>query len=299
MITNILETNVNEAKELLNLKLFFTILLYGVLPCAIFKKIQIEQESIKTKAIIICSSLLFLVIIMITNYKNFLLLKSNRFILNYLPPYNYTFNTLGSIAKKIYIPTKTKQPLINISDDSEMNLKTNRKNLIIYVIGEATRADHLGFNGYERNTTEFLDKYNVINFSNFYSCNTSTFNSIPCMFSFDKSLGLKKSLKYENYLDIFKKFGFELYWISNNGGCKGVCSATNFTYLDSPKDDDMDLLMGLGKMIDNISADNAIIYLHMRGNHGQNIISDIPLDLTFISQYATKKKLEVVMTAKL
>jgi lipid A ethanolaminephosphotransferase len=112
----------------------------------------------------------------VCNYKNFLYLKNKRGLLNYIPPFNYTVNSVSGIIKKI--PTRQKsgtEPLINLSDGSEINLKTTHKNLIIYLVGETTRAQNLSFNGYERNTTEFLtkEKDNIINFGNFWSNNRS------------------------------------------------------------------------------------------------------------------------------
>jgi lipid A ethanolaminephosphotransferase len=88
------------------------------------------------------------------------------------------------------------------------------------------------------------------------------------MFTHDKNLSLKESLGYENYLNVFKKLNFNIYWLSNNGACKGVCSAANFNILDNPSDDDIHLLDGLDEKINSFKKQNNLIYLHIRGSHG-------------------------------
>ncbi|MDT9425139.1 sulfatase-like hydrolase/transferase [Escherichia coli] len=55
--------------------------------------------------------------------------------------------------------------------------------LVVFVVGETARADHVSFNGYERDTFPQLAKIDgVTNFSNVTSCGTSTAYSVPCMF---------------------------------------------------------------------------------------------------------------------
>jgi lipid A ethanolaminephosphotransferase len=211
-------------------------------------------------------------------------------LFDYLPPYNYVLNSVNGTADYIKTTKETKevdtngvpvQPtLINISDDSKMNFETKKKNLIVYLIGETTRAKNIGFNGYERNTTEILDNKGIINFEHFYSCGTSTFNSIPCLFAFNNKMTFREIINHENYLDIFKKFDFELDWVSNNGSCKGVCWATNYEDIRG-NGDDINLLTGLEERIDGYKGKNTILYLHMRGSHGPSYYTRYPEEYEF------------------
>ena len=57
------------------------------------------------------------------------------------------------------------------------------RELIIMVIGETARADRFSLNGYQRDTNPRLRQKNVISFTNFWACGTSTAVSVPCMFS--------------------------------------------------------------------------------------------------------------------
>ncbi len=55
--------------------------------------------------------------------------------------------------------------------------------LVVMVLGETARADHLGLNGYARDTTPRLARENVASLRNVWSCGTNTAASVPCMFS--------------------------------------------------------------------------------------------------------------------
>ncbi|MCV5830557.1 MCR-1 family phosphoethanolamine--lipid A transferase, partial [Escherichia coli] len=87
------------------------------------------------------------------------------------------------------------------------------------------RADHVSFNGYERDTFPQLAKIDgVTNFSNVTSCGTSTAYSVPYMFSY---LGADEydvdTAKYqENVLDTLDRLGVSILWRDNNSDSKGV-----------------------------------------------------------------------------
>ena len=65
---------------------------------------------------------------------------------------------------------------------------------MILVCWIATRADRFSLNGYERETNPLLKNEDIINFTNMYSCGTSTAESVPCMFSIfeEKIIVIKK-----------------------------------------------------------------------------------------------------------
>ena len=72
------------------------------------------------------------------------------------------------------------------------------------VVGETLRADHLGINGYERQTSPRLWQSNAISFNNAWSCGTSTAVSVPCMFSFlnHENYDQAEALATDNALDV-------------------------------------------------------------------------------------------------
>jgi lipid A ethanolaminephosphotransferase len=296
MLINTIETNVGEMSELLSSGLFFYILFFGILPYFIFYNVKnIKIETLKVKCAYFVFSVFFLISLILLNGKNFALLRQNRELSGYLPPFNYTFGSVNAAYKKIrgYITKNIKkEPLISIIEDSTL-INTTKPTLIIFLIGETTRAKNIGWNGYERNTMEFLESYkkDIINFSNWYSCNTSTFNSIPCMFGFDDSFSYKKILKYENYLHILKKLNFNLYWFSNNGGCKGVCedAIPEHKIIKSPDGDDMELLQEVKKL--ELAKQNTIVYLHLRGSHGPEYYKRYPIDFEYYNPVCKYKEI--------
>jgi lipid A ethanolaminephosphotransferase len=294
ILINLLQTDIEEISGLFNFNLIFMVLLLGFLPCFYYhylsKRYNFFNNNFKTvliaKVVNIILSVTIISLIIFFNYKSFLIIKSNREVADYLPPYNYIAGTISAIKKyNKVINTKVTKTYINISDDSVLNLNTKRGNLLIFVIGESERSRSISYNGYDKNTMEFLDKYkdNIINFQNFYSCNTSTFNSIPCMFTHSKKLSLSKMLDYENYIDILKKLDFGLEWRSSNGGCKGICNAIKNII---EKNDDMDLLDNFEK-IDK----NNVIFLHIRGSHGTEYYARYPKEFEYWKPVCREKEL--------
>ena len=94
------------------------------------------------------------------------------------------------------------------------------------VIGETARAQNFSDLGYLRDTNKYTDKEKVISFANVSSCGTSTAYSVPCMFSNlpREKYSPKRAQNREGILDVLKKAGFDITWVDNDSGCKGVCN---------------------------------------------------------------------------
>jgi lipid A ethanolaminephosphotransferase len=159
--------------------------------------------------------------------------------------------------------------------------KENTKpKLVVLVVGEATRADHFSLNGYNKETNPQLKKEDIINFSNVYSCGTSTAVSVPCMFSYYKKsdYSFKKGLRKENILDVLHHTNsISVLWRDNNSNSKGA--ALRVTYEDYKTshtntictDDecrDEGMLVGLDTYIASQQGNDILIVLHQMGNHG-------------------------------
>ena len=74
-------------------------------------------------------------------------------------------------------------PFKVIGLDAQINKKSDKRRLVIFVIGETVRRDHMSINGYDLQTNPYLEKEEVISFKNLTSCGTDTAWSVPCMFS--------------------------------------------------------------------------------------------------------------------
>lgn len=271
VISNVFGTNFSEAVEFINLKLIIYVICFGFIPLLFLLKVKLDNFNLKKRLIMIIVIIIYYSInltISLFNNNYLLSLKQNKRNIEYLIPVNYIKATADFIRKSSFFSIKNKKPIINIEEQNNL-LKHNKKNLIVFVLGESARANNFSLNGYKRNTNEpLLLHKNLINFSNFYSCGTSTFISVPCIFSHlgKNDFSTKEFEKYENLVDIFNKINYKVKWYSNNGSCKKVCDRIHSKIVNVNYD--IELLEYLKKTVIDNSTDDLFIVLHQRGSHG-------------------------------
>ena len=269
MIMNTLQTDIGEASELLNFKLLICILLLGIIPTIIIYLCSIRRAPY-SKIFKYCGQSLIIILLLggLFYQSTNLMLRRFKYLMNYLPPINYLAGTAEVLIDKL----TPRPPLQKITEDIKKIPVTDKPNIIIFVLGETTRAANFSLNGYHRPTNQALTPYldNIIYYPNVQSCGTSTAVSVPCIFSvYDRKHFKIGSEEYmENVLDIFKAAGYKIRWLDNDGGCKDVC---NRTLYEEPCDDknclDDILLQNLKQKIEQ-ESDNQLIVLHTRGSHG-------------------------------
>lgn len=87
---------------------------------------------------------------------------------------------------------------------------------VIFVLGEAVRADHLSLNGYYRETCPKLSQNtNVISFRNIYSEYTYTSASVPHILTCADSASIEKAYSTTSFIHNFNQNGFTSAWMSN------------------------------------------------------------------------------------
>jgi glucan phosphoethanolaminetransferase (alkaline phosphatase superfamily) len=86
---------------------------------------------------------------------------------------------------------------------------------IIFIIGESLRSDHLGLNGYGRNTTPCLEKEDIISFPHIYSEHTHTNASLPHILTRADSIFPQRAYNERSLVDLFKHCGFYTAWLAN------------------------------------------------------------------------------------
>lgn len=102
---------------------------------------------------------------------------------------------------------------------------------VVMVIGESLRADHLGLNGYERNTTPTLSRLpNLISIKNLYSHTVFTHLSVPFMLTRATADNMEVLYEEQSFITLFKKAGFKTVWISNQE------ESTTYTYFMNEAD---------------------------------------------------------------
>ena len=283
MVQNIVETRPAEAKDLMNLGMLMYLLVLGVLPIVVVSKISVQfgsfRQELFSKIKLFVISIVLIVGLLFLNYASFAsFARNNRQISHLIVPTNSLFATISYIKQKF---KSSNMPLKIITKDAKLNPvwnKINNKTVLILVVGETARADHFTIDGYKKQTTPNLSKRELINFTQTYSCGTSTAISLPCIFSHlgREDCSHKIAKNTENILDFFIKTNFFVQWRDNNTGCKGICDRANQLDLTDIPDDalcetgecfDEILLKGLEQQIIE-NPNNQIIVLHQKGSHG-------------------------------
>nr|WP_249317580.1 sulfatase-like hydrolase/transferase [Campylobacter mucosalis] len=159
-------------------------------------------------------------------------------------------------------------PFLDIA--SNATIDEAKKKIFVLVVGETQRSQNYSLNGYAKNDTNFYTKnQNIVSFSQFYSCGTSTIISVPCMFSdlkrTDYDARIAKSRA--NLTDFTQKVGIKTFWFDNNsGGCQGVCERVkNVIDLRALSYDDE--IFNQAKNTIKTTDESVFIVLHVQGSH--------------------------------
>ncbi|MCW9050230.1 MAG: phosphoethanolamine--lipid A transferase [Deltaproteobacteria bacterium] len=280
MIQNVLETNASESLDLINGKLFLYLFLLGLLPAWLIYKVKTPTQTIKRSIIsttaTISISLLIIFIALLSFSKFYTSFFREHKPLRYYTNPTYAFYSVGKYIGNKFDTQEKQLKAIGVDAKKEGNSEGRR--LAIVVVGEAARADRFSLNGYEKMTNPLLKNEAIINFSNMYSCGTTTAISVPCMFSYleRNNYSDKKAKSTENILDVLARGGVKVLWRDNNSSSKGVADRVLYQNYRSPATNTMcdgecrdeGMLVGLQDFIDQQEAGDILIVLHQMGNHG-------------------------------
>lgn len=87
---------------------------------------------------------------------------------------------------------------------------------IVFVLGEALRADHLSLNGYERETCPLLSaRERVVSLPEVYSPFSYTSASVPFLMTPADSLHPERSAAVHSFVENMARYGFRTAWLSN------------------------------------------------------------------------------------
>ena len=283
MIRNTMQTNLAESSDLFTMKLVVYVLLLGVIPSFLIYKAKVEYKTFGKEALAKVITLVLLLIVI-----GGTILSFNKYYSSFFrehKPLRYNVNPIYWIySTGKYINTTVDSNPVEIKKigtDAKINESvTEKKELIIMVVGETARADRFSLNGYEKETNPLLKKENIFNFSNVTSCGTSTAVSVPCMFSiFDEdSYSYKNGISTQNVLDVLSNSkDVNILWRDNNSSSKGVADRVTYEDFKTPKTNsiciegecrDVGMIVGLDKYIENNKNKDILIVLHQMGNHG-------------------------------
>lgn len=169
-----------------------------------------------------------------------------------------------------------------IDPNPQRMVKPERPTLFVVVVGETTRSANWQLAGYNRETNPELAKRDILNFPLVQACGTSTDVSLPCMMSRigRSDYNRDRILSEEALPDVLQRAGFNVLWVDNQSGCKGVCAGV-------PSRGPAEALKKSsaacadGKCFDGVLADEVqtaldglskgqsqVLFLHMMGSHG-------------------------------
>ena len=288
MIRNVFETNSREAFDLITIHALSQIFLFGILPsiALVFVKIEYRpfRKEMLNRLIAISGCICIIGIIATFFYQDYAgFCKRHREMTKLVNPSNYLYGMIRYFHLESFV-FKTFMPLDK--DAVRLPGDDSTPSVFILVVGETARAANFSLNGYPRDTNPLLSKENVIAFQDVYSCGTATAISVPCMFSHlpQKTFSIREFKFSENLIDLLKQTGFDILWLENDDGCKGVCNRTRNInlyksgdprYCDGQSCFDEILLDNLEEYIANVKKDTFIV-LHTIGSHGPTYYKRYP-----------------------
>lgn len=309
MLENAIATDTAETLDLLSLQQILYFLFIGVLPTFLVSRVNIAKQTprkaITQRVILIASSVAVIaacVISMSGYYASFI--REHKQLRFYANPTYYTYSVIRLVKNKVAIKDRTLQPR---GLDAKPIANSDSRRLIVMVVGETTRADHFGLNGYQRQTTPLLSSQSgLYSFKDAWSCGTSTAFSVPCMFSLEgmDEYDVDEAKYTENSLDIAAHAGAKVIWIDNNSNSKGVADRVEFLNYKTPDNNsicdeecrDEGMLPAMKAAIENNTQQDIIVVLHQMGNHGPAYFKRYPPAFEKFTPVCTTNQLEQCST---
>ncbi len=285
MLRNVVKTDVRETRELLSVAMLGWVLAWSALPVVLLWWVDLERSppwragAFRVAALV--GALVVAALALLPNSRDLTSVMRNQRELRYLiTPGNFLYSLARNAARDARVAAL---PRVALGTDARSRLPVDpqrRPRVFVFVLGETARAQNFSLFGYPRETNPELAALDIVAFSDVTSCGTSTEVSVPCMFSrqgraaYDEQL-IKRS---EGVLQVLAHAGFDVRWIDNQSGCKGVCAGPGITYrkLDAsyaPElcrgEDCFDeiLVRALRDDLAGVRRDTVIV-LHTIGNHG-------------------------------
>jgi lipid A ethanolaminephosphotransferase len=289
MMINVLLTDSREARDLLSPQLFGVLAVLGVVPALAVWRAPVRWATPGRQAFHNLALALLAVAVVVASAGLFFRDLSStmrnhtqlRFLIN---PLN-SFYALAIIGQQPV--QRSGVAVLPLGEDAQLKPPAPgaKPPLVVMVLGETARADHLGLNGYARDTTPRLARENVASLRNVWSCGTNTAASVPCMFShLGREAFESRDANTEGLVDVLQRAGYAVLWLDNQaGGCKGVCDRVpkvDYKQLHAAAPDlcsgdecfDEVMLRGLDERIAALPAERrargVVVFMHQMGSHG-------------------------------
>lgn len=282
MLLNALETDPAEIGGLLSWQMLPYLLGYAVLPALLITYLPLKGSKYFKgwrSLLPVFSILMLLMVLVSSQFQTYAgVFREHRYLKHQALP----LSALTASAGLVKLNNAQATTFTPFAEDAKQTLASGAKpRLIIMVLGETVRADHLGINGYSRNTTPKLAQRELLNLGAIKACGTATAKSVPCLFSYLLQENYDETLakNSDNLLDVLQRTGVKVIWRNNNSGCKSMCDRVtqDKDYALSSQYQcgdgacpDLALLHQLPERIRALNAANESVFvvLHQQGNHG-------------------------------
>ncbi len=185
------------------------------------------------------------------------------------------FSVIPAFKEYSKINAARKQDRLDIGIDARANKSDSL--IIVLVLGESVRNDHLGINGYFRNTTPNLANLGAIPLPKNKSLYTYTGISIPQILTRADSANPQRAYSEKSIIDIFNRCNFDTYWFANQNpeySYYAIAKSAQNLMLTSLNSDeysdklwtDQNILSVFNESI-KPSNNNKLLILHTIGSH--------------------------------
>lgn len=281
-LASVYATDAREAGEWLSPRMLIFIAGFGAWPAALLWWVRIDWRGMSrelwSRAKLGALAFVLLAVAAGIAGKDVASLLRNRMELRHIAN---PFALLAANLSYVEHARDADRPFVRIATDARRGATlapSSRPVVLVLAIGESMRAASLDLNGYGRDTDVDLHPLPIVNFAHVSSCGTNTATSLPCMFS---DLGRAayddaEAKHRENLLDVMARAGYDVLWIDNNTGSKGLAarakelSAAEGAAAASCNADgchDGVLVDRLRSVLPTIHRDTVIV-VHLLGSHG-------------------------------
>ena len=287
MLTNVLQTDPGEARDLLGWRLAATVLVLGVVPSVLVWRVVLRPIALPRRLVqnfaLTAGSLGAAVLVLLAAFQPLSsAMRNHRHVRHLASPLNVVQALVQIAAQPL---RRDDAVVLPIGADARLGpsyAKQAKPPLLVLVVGETGRSGNFGINGYARDTTPELARVGVASFRNAWACGTSTAAALPCMFAhLDRQAFEGRDHHYEGLLDVLQRAGLAVLWLDNQAGCKGVCARVPSIATSAARDAELCsdgecydeiLLRGLDERIATLPearrARGIIVVMHPMGSHG-------------------------------